>query len=304
MLAGLIKQVKSKPYETQVVLLVALLAIVRLVIALWIDAQRPEPSTRELLTDVGLLLVFGGLLVLGMYKANFTRVPSAFGFLIVLLLGFSFVELNGVSGTSRFNYYSGIYIVGLLFGGRQLLALLSFQMVLIAILAAGLYFQWPWLQQLVLPIGPDPSDFLFALVALGLLSYYLKSMTLREISKFEEVSEELRLRVAEAKRTNQSLVKQGVALQNAQELLAVEVSRRTEALERQQMAIEAYNRLNTTSLGAPISELGQLIERCGRHDHLCEMLIVSQQELSMVFENIKNNLEETGQVDRTKIRPL
>jgi hypothetical protein len=229
-------------------------------------------------------------------------VPAAFGLLIVLLLGFSFVELNGVNGTSRFNYYSGIYITVLLFGGRQLLALLLFQMILLAVLAAGLYFQWPALRQWVLPLGPDPSDFVFALVALGMLSYYLKSMTLREISTFEEVSEELRLRVGEAKRINQSLVQQGLALQAAQQHLEEEVTKRTEALERQQMAIEAYNRLNTTSLQAPISELGQLIEQCGRHDHLCEMLVVSQQELNMVFATIKSNLEETGQVDRTKIR--
>ncbi len=303
MIAALAQRIRSKPYETQVVLLTAMLATVRLLIALAIDANRPVPSPVELTTDFSLLLVFAGLLLLGLYKADFSTVPTVFGVTIVLLLGFSFLQLNGVNGTSRFNYYSGIYVIILLYSGKRLSLLLVFQFLLVTALAVCFYMGWPWVNSWVLPIPPDPYDFVFALIALGLLSYYLKFITLREIEKFENVSEELRLRVAEAKTTNHTLVEQGIALQRAQQHLEEEVAKRTAALERQQKALDAYNILNTTSLEAPIAELKELIATIHTQDHFYDMLKASHQELGVVFRHIKESLETTGALDRTKIRP-
>ncbi len=303
MIAALAKRISSKSYETQVVLLTAFLAVIRLVIALYVDSNRPVPNLFELVTDVLLLLVFAGLLLLGLYKADFFTVPLVFGVAVVLLLGMSFVLLNGVNGTSRFNYYSGIYVIVLLYNGRKLSVLLVFQFLLVVFLATCFYLEWPLLTSWVLPIPPDPYDFVFGLLALGLLSYYLKFITLREIETFENVSEELRLRVAEAKKTNHTLVEQGVALQRAQQNLEREVARRAEKLERQQMALDAYNKLNTTSLEAPIAELNELISSFDTQDNFSDMLKASQQELNIVFKTIKENLEATGELDRTKIRP-
>jgi hypothetical protein len=169
---------RRKSYETQVVLLTAFLATLRLFLALYVDTTRAEPNSTEILTDVTLLLVFGSLLVLGLRQANFQSVHPLFGFLIIFLLGLNFIEFEGVKGTSRFNYYSGIYVIVLIYSGRWLYGLLAFQFLFLVFLSASLFLELPWARQFFLDFQPEPTDFLFALLALGLLSFYLKNITL------------------------------------------------------------------------------------------------------------------------------
>lgn len=294
---------QKKPYETQVVLLTALLATLRLFVALYVDTQRENPSAAELLTDATMLLVFGLLLVLGLRQANFQSVHPLFGLLIIILLGFNFLEFKGVAGTSRFNYYSGIYVVALVYAGRWLYVLLSVQLLFLVFLTFSTLTQASWVQFFYLDFEPDPTDFLFALVALGFLSFYLKGITLREVDKFEQFSRELNLKVAEAKTVNRSLVEQRLALQQAQEGLEAEVVRRTKTLEAKQLAIENYTRLNTTALQDPVKELGKLMDEFSPTDSMTVMLRVSHQELSVVFNSIKDTLEAQEELHRSKIRP-
>jgi hypothetical protein len=113
----------------------------------------------------------------------------------------------------------------------------------------------------------------------------------------------LNLKVAEAKTVNRSLVEQRLALQQAQEGLEAEVVRRTQTLEAKQLAIENYTRLNTTALQDPVKELGKLMDEFSPTDPMTVMLRVSHQELSVVFNSIKDTLEAQEELHRSKIRP-
>jgi len=71
----------------------------------------------------------------------------------------------------------------------------------------------------VLFIGSDQgtSDFLFIVAAIGILSFYLKKITEDEISRFEDLNQQLNKRVSDAKKLNHVLVDQGNALTQAQQ---------------------------------------------------------------------------------------
>lgn len=293
----------KKSYETQVALLIALLATLRLIIALGIDLTRPQLNAAEIITDTALFLLFGSLLVLGLRKANFSSVNPIFGFLIIVLLGINFLQFGGIAGAARFNYYCGIFVVILLYSGRWLSALLIVQFIFLLIITFASVFEWGWAKNFFLDLGPDPTDFIFALLTLGLLSFYLKAITLNEVEKFERFSAELNKKVGYARRLNHSLVKQGEDLKRAQVHLEQEIKKRTEALERQKAAIESYIHINTSVLQAPIEELHHSLENISKPDMLQSMLLVSKSELNDVFKSIKATLEAREELNRNKLRP-
>lgn len=294
---------RTKSYETQVVLLIAFLATIRLLIALHFDFLRPELNTAELITDTAMFVLFGSMLALGLRKANFTSIHPLYGIALILLLGLNYLQFGGVLGVSRFNYYCGIFVVILLYSGKNLVVLLILQMGVIAALTFSVVMKAPWVDYFFLDFEPVTTDFVFALLALGLLAFYLKGITLREVKKSEESNEKVRVQVSYAKRMNQTLVKQGQELRKAQKHLEEEVNRRAAQLEQKQHAIETYIHLNTTVLQKPIDDLNKSVEQVSREDTLQSMLLISAHELSEVFGTIKRTLEAREKLDRNKLTP-
>lgn len=298
-----LSSLRLRPYETQVLLLVAFLGSARLVLALVLDLLNPAITLTELLTDLGLLVIFSGILIAGLKKANFKSVHPSIGAVLILLLALNFVEFGGAAGVSRYNYYCGFFVIILLYAQRSLVVLLSFQLVVLVAATAATYFQMEWTQAFLIAGAPLTLDFLFAVISLGILSYYLKVITLAEIHKLDLSNERLRQQVNQAKQMNARLISQGKELLAAQLHLEEEVLRRTKALEKQQHAIEKYIYINTRVLQEPITNLNNVLNGVVPTDTVSTMLVLSKKELNDVFGRIKVTLESEEELHRTKIKP-
>jgi hypothetical protein len=299
--SGLLISLRKKPYGTQVILLIAFLAFVRVVMAIIIDLNRQHIYFPELLTDGALLILFGGLLTMGIRKAGFQSVHWIFGILVTLLLAMNFLQFGGVSGSSRFNYYCCFFIAILLYEKQTLIGVLTFQVILLVIISLISLNKSEWIRSIILTSEPDPTDFFFVLPALGILTFYLKSITIQEIDQFNYLNEELGVAVGQAKHVNHLLHQSSVELTHAQEQLSREMQRRTKDLAETKNAIESYIQLNSSDLQEPVHQLNQQLKNLP-NETLTTMLLVSTSELTQVIKNIHSALETEEDIDRNKIR--
>jgi len=293
---------ENRPAEVQVVLLICLLGTLRIITALIVDFLRPQQSTPELVTDFSILLVFISLLVLVYRKVSFKAVHPIFGVFIILLLGINFLQFGGVEGTNCFNYYSGIYVVVMLYAGRTLYGLIFVQLGFLATLIYLVFINHPFYQNFLIGIDKESStEFIFSLIAIAVFTFYLKRITLYEITKAESKSNELNQKVRESKKLNRQLVLQSEELKKAQEALRKEVNQRVAALEIRKAAIEQYIHHNTTTLKDPLQQLSTAINELKEDSQLCTLLRLSHIELNSVIQSINEALQSENSLDRTTL---
>jgi hypothetical protein len=294
------KLLRSKPYETQVIILISALATLRVVVALAFDLIG-TPRLTELLTDLGLFVLFAGLWVVSVRNTNVKSVHPLFGFCIILLLALNFIEFGGIHGFSRFNYYDGIFLIILLYNRWKLALLLTFQLLLLVVITMSTHLNADWIQIFTVYKSQESIDFFFSLIALGLLTFYLKIITENEINRFESFNVRLREKVRELRSTNIELARQEHTLRGVQENLKNEINRRTFSLEEQQKSIEAFTHMNTKVLRNPIADLNDALLKLPEDQKYGSLLSQSNQELQKVFGRIKLTLETNQELDRTKI---
>lgn len=292
---------RDKPYETQIILLISGVAILRLLLALVIDLSRQKVILAELITDFTLLTVFTGLAYVTLTKGNFKSIHPLFGVVLIILLGLNFLQFGGVHGNSRFNFYGGFFFVILLYAGRPLVLLLLFQCLLMIGLSIFTAFSAGGETLFFITNDLDYTDFIFILIVFGALAFYLKALTESEVGRLLSLSGQLNSKVAEAKQLNLDLVEQGRQLQQAQQHLEMEVSKKSAGLIEKQRAIERYIHLNTKAIQIPLSSFDEVIHSIEDADVLDKMLLASHLELKEVVNGIAKTLQSNEQLTRTKI---
>jgi hypothetical protein len=274
------------------------LGTLRILVALIVDVSGPF-HLAELATDLSIFGVFVTLLVMVSRKASFKKVHPLFGVLFIVLMGLNFLEFGGALGTNCFNYYSGIYVIVMLFSGRTLYSLLFIQLSFLASLIYLVFINHPFYQNILLSINDQSStEFVFSLMSISVFTFYLKRLTLFEIKKSESKAEELNLKVKESKKLNRQLIQQSEELKHAQEILKKEVHQRVVALEKRKAAIEQYIHHNTTTLKNPLLSLSTAVDQLKEDSHLCTLLKLSHAELTSVINSINLALKSEELLNR------
>lgn len=284
--------------EAQVILLICSLAILRMVVALIVDFSGPVYSIPELLTDFSIFFLFVILLIIVQRNFSIKKVHSIYGVLIILLLGINFLQFGGVEGTNSFNYYAGIYVVVMLYSGWRLYTLVTLQLILLVILQALIHFNHPLYQQILIHITHSQTEFIFSLISITVFTFYLKGVTLSEITELESKNSEVRLRVRESKTLNHELVVQAKELKKAQKTLQEEVTQRAKAIEVQNEAIEQYIYHNTDTLKLSLQQLSKAMEQFKGETQLHLLMKLSHAELNQVVSGIHRTLQSEEKLDR------
>jgi hypothetical protein len=290
----------DKPYEVQVMYLIAFVAITRVLIGLVMDVMKEPMRWDEVITDVAVLFVFVSLLIAATDKTRSRTSHPLFGVVLVTLLALNFLQFGGVQGNSRFNYYGGFIIIILLYKDRVMYWLLVYQSCLIIFLT----FLTIWsadANPFFVAIDESYVDFLFMIVSMGILTYHLKLMTAREINRLEELSTYLNHRVSRAKELNHQLVWQGQELAKAQALLEAEVQKKTVTILERQRAIEKYIYMNTVVIQEPIQKLNEEMSKLNDETLLNSMMMASQVELNEKYKNITEALLANEKLSRTRV---
>ncbi len=291
---------ENRSAETQVVLLICILAMVRIIIALILDLSRSVYSISELITDFSIFFLFLSLLIIVQRKPSFNRVHPLFGIMIILLLGLNFLQFGGVEGTNSFNYYAGIYVVVMLYSGRRLCILVSVQLILLMLLIYLVYSRHPLYELFLINIDSESSiEFIFSLVSIAVFTFYLKRVTVSEIAILESKIDEVRLKVRESKTLNHELITQSKELKRAQKALKEEVTIRANAIENQNEAIEQYIHHNTATLHDPLQHLSSAVNGFSGETQLHTLLKLSHAELNHVVTRINHTLQSEIKLNRS-----
>ena len=292
----------DRTYESQVIVLVSGLATLRVAIAAFSGVLFNTHKTFQLINEFVLLAIFAGMLWYSIKNQNSTKISPLLGVLIIILLGINFVQFDGTAGTSEFNYFSGIYLIVVLYTGVPLSILLGFQLLLLAGLIAIQLTDQSILAPFLIKTDVIYIDFIFSLISISILNYFLKKITIDKTDKLEQLSAVLSKNTAEMKRKNHQLIEQGKQLQALHQYLESEIKQRGESLEAQNEAIEKYIFYNTDHINEPLKKLTNAIKNHPNKSMLDSLLHITSNELNEVVLNIKETLERDGHIDRNKIK--
>jgi hypothetical protein len=256
----------------------------------------------EITIDFALLAIFSSLFFLAYHRPYLKTIHWAFGAVYILLIALNYFQFGGIHGITRFSYYSGFFVIVLIYSGWRMVSLLIFQSSLLLAITYLTFDPSEELKLKFLDTGHDPTNFIFAVLVLGIGTYFLKSLIEAEISKYTKVNDRLKEKVSQAKVLNVELVKEGQALQSAQNHLANEVNTRESALKQQEQSIETYISLNSNSLQVPFAKLNKVMRDWPDDGFYSRMLEVSHAELETVLKKINETLQTREELNRSKIR--
>jgi len=293
---------RDRPYESQVILLASGLGVLRVGIGIIGDLIAGNQPLSEIFTIVSFFLVFLGLFYYSYKNKSIKKVNPAIGIILILLLAINFIQYKGTEGTTEFNYYSGIYLIVILYNKRTLTVLLGLQLLILAVLIFLQMRAPEILQPLVIGAEFLYIDFIFSLAAIIIITFFLKKLTIEETAKLEKLSLQLTSSTNEMKRKNHLLIEQGNKLKALQFRLEKEVNERTDSIEAQNNSIEKYIRYNTDHLTLPLDNLTRAIKNFPNQSTLQTLLHITSGELNQVVMDIKNTLEKDGQIDRHKLK--
>lgn len=299
-LTAIRQRINNLSLETQVVLLICGLGVLRVSIALIQDLLYRVKSG-EMLVDAGILTCL--LVVLHTTWRNpQKKIHIAFGFLLTLLLALNFIQFGGVDGYSKFNYYAGLFILIMIYNQRTLFITVSFHLLVLLILLALEYIRHPLLDFFFIHQHPQSSDFWFTLLTLSFFTFYLKEVTVQKGESLTKLNDLLGERVRESRKLNRMLAEKNEALKKAQVNLESEVSRRSRTLHVKNQAIENFIQTNQQELIYPVQELVATIHTLDERLPYANYLKSTGMELKAIAESINTKLDNNIPLDRKNTR--
>ena len=270
--------------------LIGVIGLLRVAVALLQDLQNPATSTGEIVTDVGIFLVFAAICVLT-FRLKLTRVPLILAAILILLLSVNFIQFGGVSGYTEFNYMTGIAVVALLYAEKRKYLLIALMLLILAFLLWSQYTKNIFYQVLFIKTQNTPEDFVYSIIALGILTFYLKYSMDNERDKLlnQQISLHSALKFSSEQQVD--LHSQKEELLAMQEKLEEEVAIRTQELETQNVSIEQYIQYNTKELQDPLLLMKKTLSEIKDSGMLHELLQISVAELETVIQKITKDLE-------------
>jgi glucan phosphoethanolaminetransferase (alkaline phosphatase superfamily) len=243
--------------------------------------------------DVLILCTFCvlGLLI---YHNKITRIPLAAGPILLGLLIFSYVQFDGIFGTTEYNLM-GLGVLFVLVYDYQTLRWLMV-LYLLAILGANYYVRIEG------PFEPAPAgsasgtldNFFTTLVAGLILILYFKDALVRESGRILKLRKELGRKVDIITLQHQELERRKRQLHEANANLQAQIQEHTQQIVRQNKAIEDYMRLSSESLSEPLRNI--IAETVGlRDDSFLERQLKQEvSELHIIVRNLREDIKRHG----------
>ncbi|HLT82276.1 MAG TPA: hypothetical protein VKZ86_14710 [Cyclobacteriaceae bacterium] len=246
-----------------------------------------------LIIDVLILVTFCTLCAL-IYLNKIRRVPLAAGPILLGLLIFSYIQFDGIFGTTEYNLMGLGVLFVMVYDYRTLRWLMV--LYLLAILGANYYVRVGG------PVEPSPAgtasgpldNFFTTLLAVLILILYFKDALIRESRRILQLRQELGRKVDIITLQHQELERRKRQLHEANANLQAQIHEHTQQLVRQNKAIEDYMRLSSESLTEPLRNI--MAETGGLADEtfLERQLKQEISELHVIVHTLREDLRRHG----------
>jgi hypothetical protein len=292
MITPILDTLRRKDFEVQIWCVTMVIAAARTLKAVIQDLTGTiHPPI--LAIDVLILCTFCALGYL-IYTNRITRVPLAAGPMLLVLLIFSYVQFDGILGTTEYNLMGLGVLFVLVYDHRTLQWLMV--VYLLAILGANYYVRAD------APVEPAPpgsasgplDNFFTTLVAALILILYFKDALIRESRRILQLRQELGRKVDIITLQHQELERSKQQLREANADLQAQIHEHTQQIVRQNKAIEDYMRLSSESLTEPLRNI--MAETVGlRDDTFLERQLKQEvSELHVIVRNLRDELRHHG----------
>ncbi|HEY8512799.1 MAG TPA: hypothetical protein VIL31_12655 [Cyclobacteriaceae bacterium] len=283
---------RLKDFELQIWCVTMVIAAARTLKAVIQDLTGPI-YVPILIIDLLILCTFCVLGAL-IYFNKINRMPLAAGPVLLGLLTFSYVQFDGIFGTTEYNLM-GLGVLFVLVYDHQTLRWLMV-LYLLAILGANYYVRTDG----SLGVAPEGAasvsldNFFTTLIAILILILYFKDALVRESGRILQLRKELGKKVDIITLQHQELERRKRQLHEANANLQAQIHEHTQQIVRQNKAIEDYMRLSSESLGEPLrsimAETGSL-----RDDSFLERQLKQEvSELHVIVRNLREDIKRHG----------
>lgn len=279
-----LQHIQRKEFDLQIWFVAAVAASGRTLISVVNDLRDDVFSLSELLIDTTLLLMFV-MIALLIYRNVVSRIHPMFSFVLLLLVGISFIQFGGVKGTTDYNLLAiGIFLMLVLSKKWTYIGMSAFFLItlvaLIDIHIHGILSQW-----FFITIGNSKGEFFFTLATLLLLVVYFKYSLITESTRLINLKEELSSQNEEIQLQNEELEAQQEELKVTNLHLDQEINQKTIKLIQQINAIKDYIKLSSESLNLPVTALSTKSKQLNLNSKFEKKLQDSIQELHEVISH-------------------
>lgn len=296
----LIEQFNDLRYQAQIIILICVFGLLRMLITILFDIKN-QVHQAELIVDILLLFVIFSFFYVS-WRKDFQNISIASGVLLSLLLAFNFLQLGGIAGYSKFNYFASIYFIIMVYGQRKMYTSIIFNLLLLLAVLIISLLSPHWLGYINFGASFQTIDFWFTLIMLSVFTIYLKELTVSQDSKLSQLNLKMAEQVRESRKLGRVLEQSNKELKHVQTKLEDEVSRRTELLQKKNQSVEEFIQLNTTELIQAVDDLLISLNQVQSSSPYATNLERSSEELTSVTDSIRTSLQKNSLLDRKVIR--